>query len=387
MLTPSETLCQLHQQAAEVRVYAHIGARMYVRSGAEMIRMGGVYMDEKNLASAYVLYTKYAVLALEKLPKHPGYSKLSPEDLKVLKKRAKTSLDVAEELKKRIRTQLDKEYERYEAERAENDRLSDRLAEDLQLTEKESGKKLTDEEREDYERRLAKIKEAERLRALSEANTIVPPDSSKSRSSRSIEPSPDDNRNYSRDVYNLIDSGANRGSQQLRPLLVPGILREKFAALAERNTERNVETCGVLCGKMSNNQFTVTVVVLPKQSGTSDSCLTSHEEELFEVQEKYDVITLGWIHTHPTQSAFLSSVDLHTQFSYQSMIPESVAIVYSPKYQQYQSFSITQHGLKVLSECREAGFHYHAKEPPLQQVSPHVTMDPSIGITTVDLRL
>ena len=53
------------------------------------------------------------------------------------------------------------------------------------------------------------FQEAERLRALSEANTIVPPDSSKSRSSRSIEPSPDDNRNYSRDVYNLIDSGGD----------------------------------------------------------------------------------------------------------------------------------------------------------------------------------
>ena len=25
---------------------------------------------------------------------------------------------------------------------------------------------------------------------------------------------------------------------------------------------------------------------------------------------------LGWIHTHPTQTAFLSSVDMHTQFGY-----------------------------------------------------------------------
>lgn len=38
--------------------------------------------------------------------------------------------------------------------------------------------------------------------------------------------------------------------------------------------------------------------------------------------------------THPTQTAFLSSVDLHTHCSYQMMLPESIAIVCSPKYQE-----------------------------------------------------
>jgi len=36
--------------------------------------------------------------------------------------------------------------------------------------------------------------------------------------------------------------------------------------------------------------------VIPKQTATSDSCTTECEEELFEVQDKYDTITLGWIH-------------------------------------------------------------------------------------------
>lgn len=38
--------------------------------------------------------------------------------------------------------------------------------------------------------------------------------------------------------------------------------------------------------------------------------------------------------THPTQTAFLSSVDLHTHCSYQLMLPESIAIVCSPKFQE-----------------------------------------------------
>jgi len=36
--------------------------------------------------------------------------------------------------------------------------------------------------------------------------------------------------------------------------------------------------------------------MIPKQSGTSDSCTTMNEEEIFEFQDKQDLITLGWIH-------------------------------------------------------------------------------------------
>ncbi|CAF4394850.1 unnamed protein product, partial [Rotaria magnacalcarata] len=45
-----------------------------------------------------------------------------------------------------------------------------------------------------------------------------------------------------------------------------------------------------------------------------------------------NLITLGWIHTHPTQTVFLSSVDLHTHLPYQMLMQEAVAIVISPKY-------------------------------------------------------
>ncbi len=39
--------------------------------------------------------------------------------------------------------------------------------------------------------------------------------------------------------------------------------------------------------------------------------------------------------THPSQTAFLSSVDLHVHFPYQQLLPEAVAIVCSAKYQEY----------------------------------------------------
>ncbi|KAJ6580072.1 hypothetical protein DFH09DRAFT_1146441, partial [Mycena vulgaris] len=47
--------------------------------------------------------------------------------------------------------------------------------------------------------------------------------------------------------------------------------------------------------------------------------------------EERGLITLGWIHTHPSQSCFMSSVDLHTHASFQCMLPESFAVVCAPK--------------------------------------------------------
>lgn len=54
---------------------------------------------------------------------------------------------------------------------------------------------------------------------------------------------------------------------------------------AEFNTRRNVETCAVLAGCLTQGTFLVTHCLLPKQSGTSDSCTATNEEELFDVRD------------------------------------------------------------------------------------------------------
>lgn len=37
-------------------------------------------------------------------------------------------------------------------------------------------------------------------------------------------------------------------------------------------------------------------MIVPKQQGTSDSCATMNEEEIFEYQDQLNLITIGWIH-------------------------------------------------------------------------------------------
>ncbi|XLU45527.1 hypothetical protein S245_040341, partial [Arachis hypogaea] len=76
----------------------------------------------------------------------------------------------------------------------------------------------------------------------------------------------------------------------------PMKMMEDFLRLASENTQKNLETCGVLVGFLKNWIFHITTVIIPKQESTSDSCSTLNEEEIFEVQDSLSLFPLGWIH-------------------------------------------------------------------------------------------
>lgn len=88
------------------------------------------------------------------------------------------------------------------------------------------------------------------------------------------------------------------------------------------NTRSGIESCGILAGSLREKQgvFVISTLIIPKQEGTSDTVQALNEEEIFDVQDKRALYPLGWIHTHPTQTCFLSSVDVHTQCGYQVML-------------------------------------------------------------------
>ncbi|XP_034006829.1 LOW QUALITY PROTEIN: AMSH-like protease [Trematomus bernacchii] len=171
----------------------------------------------------------------------------------------------------------------------------------------------------------------------------------------------------------------------LRQVLVPRDLTSRFLLLAESNTARGLETCGILCGRLMQNEFLLTHVVVPKQSSGPDFCDMENVEELFRFQDQKNLLTLGWIHTHPTQTAFLSSVDLHTHCSYQRMLPEAIAIVCAPKHNDCGVFRLSSSGMSEVSLCRLKGFHPHSKDPPLFSVCKHVSLREA-KVVLLDLR-
>ena len=116
----------------------------------------------------------------------------------------------------------------------------------------------------------------------------------------------------------------------LRTVFLPPDLRHEFLKIAAPNTRKNLETCGILCGTLISNALFISRLVIPDQESTSDTCDTINEAALFDYCDSEDLMVLGWIHTHPTQTCFMSSRDLHTHCGYQVMMPESIAIVCAP---------------------------------------------------------
>lgn len=107
----------------------------------------------------------------------------------------------------------------------------------------------------------------------------------------------------------------------LKTVLLPRNCLPRFLSIAALNTERNRETCGLLLGKDQMGKFAVTVLLVPKQRSTSDTCTMEEEELVMHFTEERSLITLGWvsesrlqgsrtslvkvncqIHTHPSQS-------------------------------------------------------------------------------------
>ena len=132
------------------------------------------------------------------------------------------------------------------------------------------------------------------------------------------------------DEFTFKPSAFLENGDPLRPVFLPSQLRHQFLSLASSNTRLNLETCGMLCGILKSNALFITRLIIPEQTSTSDTCETLNEEELFDYCDKEELMVLGWIHTHPTQTCFMSSRDLHTHVGYQVMMPESIAIVCAP---------------------------------------------------------
>ncbi|XP_017682806.1 PREDICTED: STAM-binding protein isoform X1 [Lepidothrix coronata] len=392
-LPPEERLRRLIQAGSSVEVNEDIPPRRYYRSGVEMLRMAAVYAGEGNAEHAFILYNKYITLFIEKLPQHRDYkTAVIPEKRETVKKLKEVAFPRAEELKEELLKRYAQDYAKYKEQEQQLEEEKSRVALMKQQQAEQEQFHAFEEmiRRQELEKeRLRIVQEFGKPEPESLDGPLIPgvekpptdltpkvPVSSvhpASPSAGTVPPRPPVvDRSLKPSALGSTETSA--GVDVLRQVIVPRELCHKFLQLADANTVRGVETCGILCGKLMRNEFTITHVIVPKQHGGPDYCNTENEEELFLIQDQHGLVTLGWIHTHPTQTAFLSSVDLHTHCSYQLMLPESIAIVCSPKYQETGFFRLTEHGLEEISSCRQKGFHPHPKDPPLFTTCSHVSV-------------
>ena len=198
-------------------------------------------------------------------------------------------------------------------------------------------------------------------------------------------------RNLDPASYTFRPSACLENGTPLRTVFISSNLRRTFVSVAAYNTSSNLETCGILCGTLVSNALFVSKLLIPEQKATSDTCETTDEAAIFEYCESEDLIVLGWIHTHPTQTCFMSSRDLHTHCGYQVMLPESIAIVCAPsKVPDWGVFRLTDPpGLRTVLNCTQTGlFHPHsATNIYTDALKPgHVYEVKDLEFETVDLR-
>jgi len=194
-------------------------------------------------------------------------------------------------------------------------------------------------------------------------------------------------------LHQFASKASLESGKKLRTLFLPAPLRHSFLKIAAANTRANLETCGILAGTLVQNALFVTKLIIPEQTATSDTCEMVDELALFEYTEtQADDIVLGWIHTHPSQTCFLSSRDLHTHFPYQGTLAEAIAIVCAPAHQpDYGVFRLTDPpGLQAIRNCREsATFHPHGEEhiyTDADNAQGHVIEHDALKFEVVDLR-
>ncbi|KAK4452017.1 hypothetical protein QBC34DRAFT_398945 [Podospora aff. communis PSN243] len=179
----------------------------------------------------------------------------------------------------------------------------------------------------------------------------------------------------------------------LRSVFFPGSLRRKFLELAAGHLRANVEMCGLLFGTIVNNALFITCLVIPEQRGSSDTCEVENEVAVADFYIEEQLITIGWIHTHPSQSCFMSSHDLHTHAGYQVSIPESFAIVCAPRHEpSWGIFRLTNPpGLPHILECKQGNaFHPHTIDNIYTDAGArsggHVYESEQMDLRVVDLR-
>ncbi|XP_075735370.1 STAM-binding protein isoform X2 [Rhipicephalus microplus] len=307
---PKYKLKVLSELASTIEIDKDIPLKRYIRSGKEMLRSAEVYHKEGDIERSYMLYIKYITLFVEKIYDHPAMKAPPVPELAEVKKE-KADAEAALEEERRQKEQLDQlMYEQHEQfalqQRQQQAKMAQPKRPEIQLPppggispsnvypvllEMENGvcgtprpktppfPTLSDIEVPDIPPRASKPSAFPSAPVDVVRRAIPAVD-------RSTKPLP----LLSTEPYYSTAQG-------LRTVVLPGSLVSKFLHIARQNTEKNIETCAIMAGKLAKNQLSISHLLVPRQSGTADDCCTESEELVIGFQDELGLDTIGWIHS------------------------------------------------------------------------------------------
>eukprot|EP00969_Alexandrium_andersonii_P198419 8763266-Alexandrium_andersonii.AAC.1 len=115
----------------------------------------------------------------------------------------------------------------------------------------------------------------------------------------------------------------------------------------------------------------ISELFFPEQAGDKTSVWTvdgDSEVRLQEYIEESGMYIQGWIHSHPTFSAFLSSIDAHMQHGLQALNPRAIAVVTDGD-DQAHVFRLNMLGMTTCKNCTASGDAAHKHERPNEDTS------------------
>ena len=189
-----------------------------------------------------------------------------------------------------------------------------------------------------------------------------------------------------------VNVGEELSRNTVTNLLIPSDLISKFENLSKPNTEKGVETGGIIAGKHigtgTGSYFQVTHLLIPQQISASDRWEVQDERQITNLfTYNPDLTMLGLIHTHPRMDSFLSSVDLHALHDYARSNPSLISIVLAPERGTSPAFCLTTFGMKEIRKCRATGFHQHDNSHLMYKEADHTYDDESTETQVEDFRL
>eukprot|EP00438_Fugacium_kawagutii_P012710 Skav228200 [mRNA] locus=scaffold704:266537:278731:- [translate_table: standard] len=165
-----------------------------------------------------------------------------------------------------------------------------------------------------------------------------------------------------------------KGEQQTAEVQLPSILLKRFIEHAWPQSPN--EFMGWIVGRIMTEKQPGTKetrqvsiaegLFFPKQAGTATNVYEldgDASQSLLKHCEETGSHVIGWIHSHPTFSAFFSSIDQHMQWSIQKDIPLAYGIVVD-EHKQPRCLRLTQAGMECVAGCTESGQVMHEHPIP-----------------------
>lgn len=351
-----------------------------LKSARGIYRNAEIFEKEALKEDAFILYSRFVDLIVNKINNMHQFKEMKrvkgPQyyEYNELVKMLGSAMDKSEELMKELKDEYD-HYIVTEREKEEIRSLQKKKLQERKVRRTSSGVGKVDDHELIRKLRNLAISDNHSSKAITNEtklvyNTIKIGTDSKIDKAEILEGNSDSYKREESPVVLADHKIVNftEGGVPLRTVFLPFGIVDKFLKVSNENSLNNLETCGILIGKLIKNAFFINNLVIPEQDNTSDTCMTKNEETLFEFIENEDpeLFILGWIHTHPTQSCFMSSVDLHTQNSYQIMLNESISIVCAVD-QKFDKrigvFRLTDPpGVPTITNCNKSGFHLHEED-------------------------